>query len=112
MMTTVLRILKHTDIVTSDKQLAAYIERCTARPAFKRAIEAQIGDSKSLHNWRKAHPRPGAGAGAAVGANATGRRVRDASAGAVPDAVRGREEGANSSTEGALALQKRVCARK
>jgi glutathione S-transferase len=44
MMTTVLRILKHTDIVTSDKRLAAYIERCTARPAFKRAFDAQIGD--------------------------------------------------------------------
>jgi glutathione S-transferase len=42
----VLRILKQTDIVTSDKGLAAYIERCTARPAFKRAIEAQIGDFK------------------------------------------------------------------
>jgi glutathione S-transferase len=34
MMTTVLRILKHTDIVTSDKRLAAYIDRCTARRAF------------------------------------------------------------------------------
>ena len=44
MMTTVLRILKHTDIVTSDARLAAYIERCTARPAFKRAIEAQLSD--------------------------------------------------------------------
>jgi len=44
MMTTVLRILKHTDIVTSDKRLASYIERCTARPAFKRAFDAQIGD--------------------------------------------------------------------
>ena len=44
MMTTVLRILKHTDIVTSDQRLAAYIERCTARPAFKRALDAQIGD--------------------------------------------------------------------
>ena len=44
MMTTVLRILKHTDIVTSDKRLAAYIDRCTARPAFQRAIDAQIGD--------------------------------------------------------------------
>jgi glutathione S-transferase len=44
MMTTVLRILKHTDVVTSDKRLAAYIERCTARPAFKRAFDAQIGD--------------------------------------------------------------------
>ena len=44
MMTTVLRILKHTDIVTGDKRLAAYIDRCTARPAFKRAFDAQVGD--------------------------------------------------------------------
>src|SRR5262245_55866065 len=44
MMTTVLRILKHTDIVTSDERLAAYIERCTARPAYKRAFDAQIAD--------------------------------------------------------------------
>ena len=44
MMTTVLRILKHTDIVTSDKRLAAYIDRCMARPAFKRALDAQVGD--------------------------------------------------------------------
>jgi glutathione S-transferase len=47
MMTTVLRILKHTDIVTSDKRLADYIERCTARPAFKRAFDAQIGDFRA-----------------------------------------------------------------
>jgi glutathione S-transferase len=44
MMTTVLRILKHTDIVTHDERLAVYIERCTARPAFERALDAQIGD--------------------------------------------------------------------
>jgi glutathione S-transferase len=44
MMTTVLRILGHTDIVTSDDRLAAYVERCTARPAFERALEAQLGD--------------------------------------------------------------------
>ena len=44
MMTTVLRILNHTDIVSSDARLAAYIERCTSRPSFKRAIEAQLGD--------------------------------------------------------------------
>lgn len=44
MMTTVLRILKHTDIVTGDERLAAYIDRCTARPAFKRALDAQVGD--------------------------------------------------------------------
>jgi glutathione S-transferase len=46
MMTTVLRMLRHTDIVTSDRRLAAYVERCTARPAFKRAVNAQIGDFK------------------------------------------------------------------
>jgi glutathione S-transferase len=44
MMATVLRILRHTDIVTGDARLAAYIERCTARPAFKRALNAQIDD--------------------------------------------------------------------
>lgn len=44
MMTTVLRILKHTDLVTSDARLAAYVERCTSRTAFKRALEAQLGD--------------------------------------------------------------------
>jgi glutathione S-transferase len=46
MMTTVLRILNHTDIVSGDGRLAAYVERCTARPAFKRALDAQIGDFK------------------------------------------------------------------
>jgi glutathione S-transferase len=46
MMATVLRILKHTDIVSSDRRLAAYVERCTARPAFKRALDAQLGDFK------------------------------------------------------------------
>jgi glutathione S-transferase len=47
MMTTVLRILKHTDIVTSHERLAAYIERCTARPAFDRALAAQMRDFKA-----------------------------------------------------------------
>ena len=47
MMTTVLRILHHTDIVTSHKRLAAYVDRCTARPAFKRALDAQIGDFRA-----------------------------------------------------------------
>ena len=41
MMTTVLRILP---ALISDQRLAAYVERCTARPAFRRAIDAQIGD--------------------------------------------------------------------
>jgi glutathione S-transferase len=48
MMATVLRILEHTDIVTSDDRLAAYIERCTARPAFQRALAAQLGDFRDV----------------------------------------------------------------
>ncbi len=41
MMTTVLRIMP--DLVT-DERLAAFVDRCTARPAFKRALDAQMGD--------------------------------------------------------------------
>jgi len=44
MMSTVLRILRHTDIVTSDRRLAAFVERCTGRPAFQRALDSQLGD--------------------------------------------------------------------
>jgi glutathione S-transferase len=44
MMTTVLRILTHTDLVARDARLAAYLERCTARAAFKRALQAQLED--------------------------------------------------------------------
>jgi glutathione S-transferase len=47
MMATVLRILEHTDIVSADQRLAAYLERCTARLAFKRALDAQIGDFRN-----------------------------------------------------------------
>jgi glutathione S-transferase len=42
MMAAVLRICQ--DLVRNDKRLAAYVERCTARPAFKRALDAQLGD--------------------------------------------------------------------
>ncbi len=42
MMAAVLRIRQ--DLVMNDKRLAAYVERCTARPAFKRALDAQLGD--------------------------------------------------------------------
>ena len=44
MMSTVLRILRHTDIVTRDRRLGPYVERCTARPAFQRALDGQLGD--------------------------------------------------------------------
>jgi glutathione S-transferase len=52
MMSTVLRILRHTDIVTSDQRLAAYVERCTARPAFRRALDAQLGEFRQGANPR------------------------------------------------------------
>ena len=42
MMAAVLRMRQ--DLVGNDKRLAAYVERCTARPAFKRALDAQLGD--------------------------------------------------------------------
>lgn len=42
MMSTVLRILP--EIAEGDERLAAYIDRCTARPAFGRALRAQLGD--------------------------------------------------------------------
>jgi glutathione S-transferase len=46
MMTTVLRILSHTDMVSREPRLAAYLDRCTARVAFKRALAAQLQDFK------------------------------------------------------------------
>lgn len=42
MMTTVLQILRHTDLVENEPVLAAYVKRCTARPAYQRAYEAHM----------------------------------------------------------------------
>ena len=42
MMTTVLRILRHTDLVESEPRLHAYKLRCEARPAFQRAFRDQM----------------------------------------------------------------------
>lgn len=42
MMTTVLRILRDTDLVTRMPVLDAYVRRCEARPAFGRALAAQM----------------------------------------------------------------------
>jgi len=47
MMATVLRILGHTDLVTADARLGPYLARCTARPAFRRALDAQLGDFRA-----------------------------------------------------------------
>jgi len=42
MMTSVLRILRHTDLVSRLPNLHQYQARCEARPAFSRALEAQL----------------------------------------------------------------------
>jgi glutathione S-transferase len=42
MMTTVLRLLRHTDLVTGHPVLGPYLARCEARPAFQRALNAQM----------------------------------------------------------------------
>ena len=43
-MVTVLRILDHTDLVVARPALAAYRDRGTKRPAFARALAAQLAD--------------------------------------------------------------------
>lgn len=48
MMATVLRILRHTDLVTSDSTLAPYLVRCESRPAFQKALAAQIASFKEI----------------------------------------------------------------
>jgi glutathione S-transferase len=44
MMASVLRIMP--ELTNKEPRLTAYVERCTARPAFKRALAAQLGDFK------------------------------------------------------------------
>jgi glutathione S-transferase len=44
LMTTVLRIPRHCDLVAQMPALEAYRLRCEARPAFKRALDAQMAD--------------------------------------------------------------------
>jgi glutathione S-transferase len=45
MMATVLRILP--ELTNAEPRLTAYVERCTARPAFQRALAAHLGDFKA-----------------------------------------------------------------
>ena len=54
MMATVLRILRHTDLVTSDPTLAPYLARCEARPAFQKALADQMA------SFTEADARPAA----------------------------------------------------
>lgn len=42
MMTTVLRMLRNTQLVAQEPRLAAYLRRCEARPAFQRALHDQM----------------------------------------------------------------------
>jgi glutathione S-transferase len=42
LMTSVLRILRHTDLLEEQPVLLAYKQRCEARPAFVRALAAQM----------------------------------------------------------------------
>jgi glutathione S-transferase len=44
MMSSVLRILRHTGIVADYHNLAEYVARCEARPAFQRALRAQMAN--------------------------------------------------------------------
>ncbi|HEX8622449.1 MAG TPA: glutathione S-transferase family protein [Allosphingosinicella sp.] len=44
MMATVLRILRHTDLVAEQPALADWLERCEERPAFRRALAGQMAD--------------------------------------------------------------------
>jgi glutathione S-transferase len=42
LMTSVLRILRHTDLLEGERVLVAYKQRCEARPAFKKALADQM----------------------------------------------------------------------
>ena len=42
MMTSVLRALRHTDLLDAEPALKAYKERCEARPAFQKALASQM----------------------------------------------------------------------
>jgi glutathione S-transferase len=47
MMADVLRIIDHTDLVDAYPHLSAYKRRCEARPAFRRAMKAQMDGFKN-----------------------------------------------------------------
>jgi glutathione S-transferase len=44
LMTTVLRLIRHTDLVSGVSVLDAYVKRCEARPAFQKALSDQMAD--------------------------------------------------------------------
>ena len=54
LMVTVLRILRHTDIISADPVLGSYLARGEARPAFQRALAAQLAPFRE--NAREMEP--------------------------------------------------------
>ena len=55
LMATVLRDLGHSDILSRYPALAAYLERCLARPAFEQALGEQIkAFSENAHRYERA----------------------------------------------------------
>ena len=44
LMTTVLRFIRHTDLVAEFPALDAYVKRCEARPAFQKVLRDQMAD--------------------------------------------------------------------
>lgn len=44
LMVTVLRFVRHTDLIAGFPRLAAYVQRCEARPAFQAALQRQLAD--------------------------------------------------------------------
>jgi len=46
-MVSVLRLLRHTELVAEQPVLAAYQTRCEARPAFQRALDGQMSAFKA-----------------------------------------------------------------
>lgn len=44
MMTAVLRLLERSELLAGEARLADYVARCSARPAFQRALAAQLED--------------------------------------------------------------------
>jgi len=58
MMTTVLRILRHTDLVAGYPNVEAYQARCEARPAFQCALDAQLATFAKHQPAKTVSPAP------------------------------------------------------
>jgi hypothetical protein len=50
-MTTVLRNLRHTGLVSEHPKLASYMARCESPPAFQRALAGNGRCSRRSHAW-------------------------------------------------------------